>query len=196
MRTQTEQVALLSKFQCCYAELAGAVATKLGKYKLCNLKSELREMKLAKAYIYRIHKYNTVVTDPSFATLITFERPNNNSITITITINAVNYVLTDTVLSLSGIISSFTSTLLAADFEVLSYGSNGLIVYSYDTVYDGLQASGGITPTLNQLNTITFSDYTDDVLDIVLDETNCLTREEICGIINQTCCILDKYCTT
>lgn len=196
MQTNLEQVALLSKFQCCYAELAGKVASKLGKYKLCNLKSELREMKLARAYIYRIHKYYTLTTTPYFATLITFERPNVNSITITITINSIDYTLTSTVLTLSEIISYYVATLQTAGFEVITYGSNGFIVYSYSSVYDGMQANGGITPTLNQLNTITFSDYNDEVVDIVLDSYNSMTREEICGIINQTCCILDKYCTT
>jgi hypothetical protein len=196
MKTNLEQVALLSKFQCCYAELAGKVASKLGKYKLCNLKSELREMKLARAYIYRIHKYYTLTTEPTFATLIVFDRPNTNTITITVTINAVDYTLTNTVLSASDIVSYYISTLQTAGFEITNYGSNGFIVYSYSAVYTGMQATGGITPTLNQLNSITFSDYTDDVTDIVLDAYNCMTREEICGIINQTCCILDKYCTT
>lgn len=194
MKTNLQQAAVLSNLQCGYAELAGKVASKLGKYKLCNLKNELRDMKLARAYMYRIHKYYTITSEPSFATLIVFERPNLNSITITITINSVNYTLTDTILSLSGIISYFTSTLQDAGFEVLSYNSNGLIVYSYSSVYDGLQATGGITPTLNQLNTITFSDYTDDVTDLILDRYNCLSREEICGIINQADCILGKYC--
>ncbi len=195
MKTNLEQVALLSKFNCCYAELSGKVASKLGKYKLCNLKSELREMKLARAYIYRIHKYYTLTTEPTFATLVVFERPNNDQITITITINSIDYTLTNTILSASDIVSYYVTTLQFAGFEVTSYGNNGFIVYSYSDVYDGMQATGGITPTLNQLNTITFSDYTDDVTDIVLDNYNCMTREEICGIINQTCCILDKYCT-
>ena len=195
MKTNLEQVAVLTKFQCCYADLAGIVASKLGKYKLCDLKSQIRDMKLARAYMYRIHKYHTVTTEPTFATLITFERPNSNSITITITINSVNYTLTNTVLDIAEIISYFTSTLQTAGFKIVSYGNNGLIVYSYSSVYTDMQATGGITPTLNQLNTITFSDYNDEVIDIILDRYNCMTREEICGIINQTCCIIDKYCT-
>lgn len=190
MKTNLEQAALLAKFQCCYAELAGKVATKLGKYKLCNLKSELREMKLARAYMYRLHKYYTLSSEPTFATLIVINRVNTDNITITISINSIDYELT-TSGTINDIISYFNTTLQNAGYEIVTYGDNGFIVYSYTETE---QATGEITPTLNQLNTISFSDYTNEVIDIVLDRYNCMTREEICGIINQTCCILDKYC--
>ncbi len=197
MYTHLEKAALLTKFNCCYAELAGKVATKLGKYKLCNLKSELREMKLARAYIYRIHKYYTLVNEPSFAYLVTFERPNDSRITVVITINGVNYSITNTNADLPTIISSMTTLLENAGYTVLEYGNNGFIVYSLNTAHDGYIVTGLISANPSQTaNTITVTEYSDSVMDILLEDKNCLTREEICGIINQTCCILDKYCTT
>lgn len=196
MKTQLEQAALLTKFNCCYAELAGRVASKLGKYKLCNLKSELREMKLARAFIYRIHKYNTLVVEPYFGVLITFERPNLDRITITITIDGVSYRLINTIADLETIISSFVTLLEEAGFEVETYGTNGIIVHTFDSQYEGAEVIGLISANPAQTaNTITVTDYIDTIVSNLLDETNCLTRDEICGIINQTCCILDKYCT-
>lgn len=196
MKTQIEQVALLSKFNCCYAELAGKVASKLGKYKLCNLKSELREMKLARAYIYRIHKYNTLIAEPYFGVLITFERPDSKRISITITIGGTKYGITNTTANLQTIIDNFLSQFEVAGFEVEQYGDNGIIVYSMNSAHEGYEVTGVITANPAQTtNTITVTDYVDTIVSELLDETNCLTREEICGIINQTCCILDKYCT-
>ena len=192
MVTNLEQVALLTKFNCCYAELSGKVASKLGKYKLCNLKAELREMKLARAYIYRIHKYHTLISKPSFGTLITFIRPDVRRITVTIVINGVSYTLSNTVLELSSIISYFITVLQDVGFLVIPYGVNGIIVYSYNIAFDDAIVTGTITSP----NTITISDYTSSITDILLDTDNCLSREQICGIINQACCILDKYCTT
>lgn len=196
MKTQVEQVALLSKFQCCYAELGGAVATKLGKYKLCDLKSQLRDMKLARAYLYRIHRYNTLVVEPYFGVLITFERPDAKRISIVITINGVKYNMTNTNADLATIISTYVALFEAAGFTVDTLGDNGIIVYSMDIAHEGYTVTGLITANPTQTsNTITVSDYVDTIVSNLLDETNCLTREEICGIINQTCCILDKYCT-
>lgn len=196
MKTQVEQVALLSKFNCCYAELAGKVASKLGKYKLCNLKSELREMKLARAYIYRVHKYNTLVAEPYFGVLITFERPDSKRITIVISIGGADYRISNTTANLQTIIDNFLSQFETAGFIVEQYGDNGIIVYSTDIAHEGYDVTGVITANPTQTtNTITISDYTDTIVSNLLDETNCLTREEICGIINHTCCILDKYCT-
>ena len=37
MTTDTDKLAILAKYQCCYAELAGEVSAKLGKHKLCDL---------------------------------------------------------------------------------------------------------------------------------------------------------------
>jgi hypothetical protein len=196
MQTNLEQAALLIKFNCCYAELTGKVASKLGKYKLCNLKSELRDMKLARAYIYRIHKYNTLVNDVAFGYLITFERPNSTRITITITINGVDYRLSNTTSDLPTIIEYFTDVLETAGYEIIPYGDNGFIVYSLDSDYEDYITTGVITANPSQtLNTITVTEYSSSIADILLEDTNCLSREEICGIINQTCCILDKYCT-
>lgn len=196
MKTQLEQVALLSKFNCCYAELAGRVASKLGKYKLCNLKSELREMKLARAFIYRIHKYNTLVNDISFEYLVTFERPNSTRITITINVNGVNYRLSNTTLDLEGIIKYFTEVLEEAGYTIVPYGDNGFVIYSFDIEHLDYEVTGFISSNPAQtLNTITVTEYNSGIVNTILDNKNCLNREEICGIINQTCCILDKYCT-
>ncbi len=198
MYTALEQAALLSKFQCCYAELAGKVASKLGKYKLCNLKSELREMKLVRAYLYRIHKYYTLENEVAFAYLITFERPDNSRVTIRITVNGVDYTMTNTRSDLDTIITYFTDALVKDGYAIELYGDNGFIVYSLNPLHEDYEVTGTVTanPTPKVPTTIEVTEYKDAFTDILLDGKNCLSREEICGIINHTCCILDKYCTT
>lgn len=194
MTTNLEKVAVLSKFQCCYTELAGSVATKLGKYKMCDLKNEIRNMKLARAYILRIHNYRTLTATPSFAKLITFIRPSTDTVTVTVTINGTPYTLTNVVYDLDTIIANLTTLLEDASFLVTAYGDNGFIVYSYDTAFDDATVTSSITA--NNVNSTEVTDYVDEIVDLLLDGRNCLDREEICGIINQTCSILDKYCTT
>lgn len=194
MRTELEQVALLSKFQCQFVDLANLVATKLSKYKMCDIKDNIRDMTLARAYIYRIHKYYALPYNVLSAVLIDIVRNNTTSVTITITIDGTAYTYTGTG-DLVTVMNSLKGTLIGGGFNIHSVDDDSFIVYTYDKAFDSVT-----TTCVNSLddddNSTTCTEYTTTSADVILEDKNCLTREEICGIINHTCCILDKYATT
>src|SRR3990167_733634 len=101
MRTNIEKIAVLSKYQCCFAEMAGEVATKLGKGKSCNLVNELRNMKLARAYLNRICSYYTL-TNPTIT---------SNSIVIKVTGTGIGSVI----INVDGTYYTFNGTLSTAN---------------------------------------------------------------------------------
>ncbi len=198
MRTELEQAALLSKFQCQFVDLANVVAVKLGKHKMCNMLDTLRDMKLARAYIYRIHKYYTLPYNVLSAVLVDIVRNGSGeslaSVTITITIDGTAYTYTGAG-DLAAVMSALKITLIGGGFNIYSVDNDSFIVYTYDKAFDSVTTT--CTNSIDDAdNSVTCSEYTTTSADVILEDKNCLTRSEICGIINHTCCILDKYATT
>ena len=149
MRTELEQAAVLHIYECCMSELANSISTKLGKYKLCDLQSQLRDMKLARAYLYRINKYYTLPYNYKSAVLIDIVRNNTSNVTITITINGTNYTYTGTD-DLATIVTSLRTDFLNAGFNIYSVDDDSFIVYTYDPAFD--------SPTVTCTNSIDDAD--------------------------------------
>ncbi len=194
MKTNLEQVAVLTYLECCYSELAGEVATKLGKYKLCKLANQLRDMKLARAFLYRINEYYTIESDVTLATLVSIERPNNEDITITIDIDGTPYSYSGTG-TLQEIIADFKHTFLGVGIDFTQVSDQSFAIYSFNDIYSSATVTCTLTPsTPTQENEVQCVDYSDEIVDWLLNTYNCLTRPEICGVINEACCLLEKYC--
>lgn len=193
MRTQLEQAAILSKYQCCFAELGSRISAKLGKHKMCDLVKDLRDMKLTRAYLYRIHKYYTLPYNITSGTLVDIVRNNTSNVTITITVDSTDYTYTGTG-DLATVISSLKTTLINAGYLIHTIDADSFVFYTYDPAYDNITVS--CTNSIDDDdNSTTCTGYTNASADTILDDYNCLSRTEICGILNHMACILDKYCT-
>lgn len=192
MRSQLEQAAILQKYQCCFAELAGSISSKLGKHKLCNLVNQLRDMKLARAYLYRVHKYYTMPYNYKSAVQVDIVRNNNEAVTITITVNGTDYSYTGNG-DLATVISSLQTTLINAGFQVYDVDSDSFIFYTYDSSFDNPTVTCTNSEDTED-NSTSCSTFTASQIDELLDNENSLSRNEICGIINEMACILDPYC--
>ena len=199
MRTELEQAAVLIQLQCCYTGLVNKIAKKLKIHKLCDLKDDIRDMKLARAYSRVIHEYYTLPYNYKSGILITILRTDIEAVTIEIVINGTTYSYTGTG-TLATIITSLTTTLETAGFQIYNVGLNSFVIYTYDSTFDEptVTCTNSLSvdedDVISTTNGITCTTYTATSADVILDDKNCLEREEICGIINHACCLLEKYC--
>jgi len=63
MTTDLDKQKIVTTYQCKLACLGETIATKLGKYKDCDLANEIRDLKYARALLYRITSYDTSAGD-------------------------------------------------------------------------------------------------------------------------------------
>jgi hypothetical protein len=63
MTTDLEKQKIVTKYQCKLACLGGSIASKLATHKLCDLKDDIRDLKFARALLYRITAYDTSAGD-------------------------------------------------------------------------------------------------------------------------------------
>ena len=195
MKTELEQAAILAKYQCCFAELASRVSSKLGKHKLCNMTDDLRDMKFSRAYLLRIHNYWTLPFSVESGTLVTIVRTSGAVVTMTITIDGTDYAYTGTG-NLATIVAALKALLITAGYNIYTTSDGAFIFYTYASALDNIVVTcATVLDESDTTSSITCSGYTDATADVLLDADNCLSRTEICGIINQMDCILCKYCT-
>lgn len=63
MTTDLDKQKIVTKYQCKLACLGYSVASKLGKHKDCDLQDEIRDLKLARALLYRVTAFDTSAGD-------------------------------------------------------------------------------------------------------------------------------------
>jgi len=63
MTTELDKQKIVTKYQCKLACLGDTISKKLGKYKLCNLTDEIRDLKFARALLCRITAYDASAGD-------------------------------------------------------------------------------------------------------------------------------------
>lgn len=70
MTTDLDKQKIVTKYQCILSCLAGTISDKLAIYKLCDLQNEIRDLKFARALLYRITDYDTSAGDDDANALV------------------------------------------------------------------------------------------------------------------------------
>lgn len=181
--TQSQLNTHIIHMQNLYADLVSdKYVAKLKIGKLC--KEAETTMEIVRRYIKTMYKYQPLEDDVTYAYAFTIEVLTEDTVTITINIGAATFTYVGSAV-LADILEDLETDILASvtyDFEVTVIDSI-LYVYSFDTDLTFATATT-VSSSNEDIATIEKENIQNTYCEILLDDVNCLTTKQLCGIIN------------
>ena len=168
----------INDIQCKFADLAYKQAQALSIGRTCL--ERVTAMDIVASYLPLLYCYKTFDATVTYAYNFIFQKLNDEPVTVDITIGTETFTYTGTGRRFE-ITNYFLNEILANttyNFEGFIH-QGALFIYSYDT-----SLSFSITTTVVDSNDITVTTNLEDSYEHILDIWNCITQEQVCGIIN------------